>query len=153
MRIAKTNESIWSYSGRDNFLVIPINSFVRKDGGLAMSSDLAKEAGEKFPSLGLRWGYLVKNGVVMPIHRSSDFCLVGLKEKDHYASKVNPVVISDSLSLLNETSLNNPEHIYYLQGYLGGEEFSRMHEAILSSDRIVLLLPVDSEESHETVIE
>lgn len=153
MRIVKTKESIWGYVGRDNFLVVPINTFIRKDGGLALSSPLAKEAEEKFPNLSGRWGYLIKNGVLMPTHRSSDFCLVGVMEREHYASKSNPLVITDSLSLLNETSLDNPEHIYYLSGYLGGEEFSQMHETMLTSDRIVILLPEDSEESHEHVVE
>lgn len=153
MRLVRTNEDIWSYADKENLIVVPINNFVRKDGGLAISGKLAKGLEERLPALSSRWGYLVKSGVEMPTYRTSHLSLVGLKDREHYASRPDPQIISDSLHLLNETSMNSPEYVYYLSGYLGGPDYEEMHHQILTSDRIVVLIPEDSDTSHDSVIE
>lgn len=149
MRHVRTSESIWDYEHRDNFLVIPITGFVRKDNGLAFTHPLAKEAEERYPGLSRRWGYLFKSGVVAPTHRTKNLNLIGMKEKDHYAAGPSEESVITSLYLINDLSTDNRDYIFYLYGFLGGDKFADKHEEILTSDRVVLLSP----ETHEDTIQ
>lgn len=146
MRIGRydENQSIWDYKGKDNFIVVPITGFVRKDGALSFVHPLAKRADEDFPKLSLKWGWMTSNGVLTPVHRTSEVNLIGMKDRDHYASAPDEEVIRDSLLTLNEVSWNNSSYVFYLDGFLGGEDFAQLHKDVLTSDRIVVLVSRDS---------
>jgi hypothetical protein len=152
MRIGhpEENETIWDYQGRDNFIVIPITGFVRKDKALTFIHPVAKQAEEKFPKLAAKWGYLVSSGIYAPIHRTKYLNLLGLKDRQHYAAAPDESTISASLMFLNELSWDNPRYVFYLDGFLGGDEFIELHKRYLTSDKVVVLL---SSASHEPVLE
>lgn len=139
MIVVKTDESIWEYSGRENFFVVPITSHVRKDGGLVLTNELAKEAAEKFPDLQKRWGYFIKNNVSSPTYRRAAINLIGVIEREHYASRPSEEVIEPNLYLLKEVCENNPNYIFYLSSPVGGDEFLELNKRILSDERFVLL--------------
>ena len=138
MRLVKPDEPVWEYAYRDNFLVIPITHYVRKDGHLVMQGDLAKEAEARHPGLAKRWGYLVKAGVEYPVHRNKDFNLIGLKVRDSHLSKFEEETITTSLLYLNDKSTSNMNYVFYLDGFLGGNRFKSLHEELLTSDRIIV---------------
>lgn len=144
MVIGYPDKDIWEYAHRDNFIVIPVTGFVRKDGGIAAIHPVTKEAYELYPMLPKKLGYLFANGVTAPTHRTKNVNLIALKDREHYASKSIESVVSESLMILNEVSSENRDYIFYLPGFLGGEEFSKLHEEILSSDRIVVALSSDT---------
>lgn len=142
----KTDESIWEYSGKENFIVLPITKHVRKDGGLVFVNDETKEASEKFPDLQKVWGYFVEKGVHVPTYRRSNLNLIGAVDRNHYASNPDEETVEQSLYLLKETSDNNPNYLFYLQGPLGGDKFSELNYKILNSDRFILLERVENVE-------
>jgi hypothetical protein len=135
----KTDETFWNYSGKENFLVLPITTHVRKDGGLVFVREEAKEAAEKFPDLQKVWGYFIKSGVQTPTYRRSNINLIGAIERKHYASNPDEEVVEQSLYLLKETSDNNPGYLFYLQQPLGGDDFYELNKRVLSTDRFILL--------------
>lgn len=139
MREFKTDESLWDYADKENFLVIPITSYVRKDGSLVLTNELAKEAAEKFADLQKRWGYFIENGVSLPTYRRANMNLMGIVERKHYASKPDKETVEEGLYLLNEASSENPSYVFYMYGLIGGEEFRDSHEKILTNERIILL--------------
>lgn len=139
MRVFKTDEDFWEYAAKDTFLVVPITEHVRKDGGLVLVDDFAKEASTKYPDLQKRWGYFLSNNVSSPTYRRMNVNLLGLPDRSHYASKPNPETVESSLYLLKEVCEENPVYLFYLYGELGGAEFREMHERILTNERIILL--------------
>lgn len=140
MIIGYPEKNIWEYAQRDNFIVIPVTGFVRKDGGIAAVHPVTKEAYELHPILPKKLGYLFSQGVTAPTHRTKSVNLIALKDREHYASKPSPEIVSESLLILNEVSLENRDYVFYLPGFLGGDEFISLHEEILLSDRIVVAL-------------
>lgn len=142
----KTDEPFWEYSGKENFLVLPITKHVRKDGGLVFVSEESKEASERFPDLQKVWGYFVGSGVQAPTYRRSNVNLIGAIERNHYASNPDEETIEQSLYLLKETSDNNPTYLFYLHGPLGGDRFLDLHKRILSNDRFIVLERIENVE-------
>jgi hypothetical protein len=135
----RTDENIWEYVGAENFFVLPITSFVRADGGLALVHPFSKEVSGRFPDLQKRWGYFITSGVVPPTYRTSTVNFIGLPDREHYASKINPEILEGSLYLLNEKSKDNPDVLFYLVEPLGGWNHLEEHKCILTSERIILL--------------
>lgn len=147
MRVYKTDEDFWEYASKETFLVVPITEHVRKDGGLVVVDEFAKEAAEKYPDLQKRWGYFISNNVATPTYRRMEVNLIGLPDRSHYASKPNLETVESSLYLLKEVCEENPQYIFYLYGELGGEEFRDSHERILTGERIILLERETNEDS------
>lgn len=135
----KTDESFWNYSGQENFLVIPITSYIRKDGNLVLVSDEGKEAATQFQDLQKVWGYLVGRGVPLPTLRRRGVNLVGVMDREHYASNPNKDFLETSLYLLREMSESNPNYLFYLLGPLGGKGFEELNSRILNTDRFISL--------------
>lgn len=140
MRLAvpDNEETIWDYEGRENFIVVPITGFLRKDNAVAMVHPIAKEAEDRYPKLANKWGWLTVNGAI-PTHRTKKVNLIGLKDRKHYASNPDDETVTESLLFLNELSLDNPDYVFYLDGYLGGEKLAELNKQLLTSDRIVIL--------------
>lgn len=139
MRKIKTDESIWEYAGKENFFVIPITTHIRKDGALVLTDELAKEAAEKFPDLQKRWGYFIQNNVFSPTYRRASINLIGVIEREHYASRPSEETVEQNLYLLKEVCENNPSYVFYLRTPIGGEEFEELNFRVLSDDRFILL--------------
>lgn len=144
MIIAVPDEPIWEYEREDNVIVIPITKFVRKDGGVVFVEELAKSAGERYPTLANRWGWLLNNGVSNPVFRQANTNLLGLPDRKHYASKPDAELVEGSLWYLSEQAMENPKFVYYLVGPLGGEEFMDAHKEILDEATNVVLLRKDT---------
>ena len=138
--------TIWDYHGRENFLVIPITKFIRKDGAVTFVHPLAKQAEERFPKLSAKWGWMLSKHILGPTHRTRYMNLIGLPDREHYASQASEVCIRTSLLFLNELSWDNLNYVFYLDGYLGGEEFAPLHKELLTSDGIVVLVSHNSNE-------
>lgn len=132
----RTDEPFWEYAGKDNFLVLPITSHIRKDGGVTFVDPIAKEAAEKYPDLQKRWGYFLSHGVAVPLYRSKTVNLAGIPIRNHYASKVDSEMVETGLYLLQETAMANPTYLFYLQPL---SEDIELHARILDLDRIILL--------------
>lgn len=138
MRLTITDESIWDYQGRENFIVVPITGFLRKDNAVALVHQVAKEAEERYPKLSNRWGWLMTNGAV-PIHRTKSVNLIGVKDRKHYAANPDDDTVTESLMFLNELSMDNPNYVFYLDDFLGGEKLADLNKKFLTSERIIVL--------------
>ncbi len=136
MLTVKTDESFWTYSGQNNFLVIPITRYLRQDGYITLIDPIAKEAEQLHPPLRRIWGYLVDAGIKLPVYSRGIYNLVGAATRHHYASKPDQEIVIESLNLLVELADSNPEYLFYLNDYLGG--FKELNEEILS-DRFIVL--------------
>lgn len=112
--IANLENTIFDYESEKNSIILPITNFVRKDGNLAVVSEVSKMFFEKYPQLSKKWGYMVSNNVPYPSYSTKNTNLIGIPNKNHYASALNHEMFNEGLWYIKEESLVKNEIIFYL---------------------------------------
>jgi hypothetical protein len=136
--IAKLENNIFEYEGENNIVLLPITRFVRKDGNLAVTSPITKLFMEKYPNLSKKWGYMIKSEIPFPAYKTSTTNLLGLANRNHYASAISLEEFEAGLWYVKEESLLKPDFIFYLQE----ENFmdvEKIKEIFKETDNFVLL--------------
>lgn len=115
LRIIKTDEPIENYEASNNYIVLPITQFVRKDGGLVFTHETSKFFSEKY-QINRYWGYLVSQGIQYPVYRGKNTNLLGLPTQQHYKSAFSSELLVNSLLWLSELAEANRDYLFYLSG-------------------------------------
>jgi len=136
MVVVVPEDSYLSYAGEENTLVLPITSFVRKDGKLVVVNKMTKEAAKLYPHLVKQWGWLITNGIMTPTFVSGNVRFLGLPDRLHYAAKQDEYLVESSLRYLQEVALKNQGVIYYLYQFNNNYE---LHENLLDKLNNVVL--------------
>jgi hypothetical protein len=113
MIIANSEPDLISYEGQKNVIVLPITKFVRKDGGVAIVDDTSKIFLNKYPSLSKKWGYMVSMGIPFPSYSTNKTNLVGIPDRDHYASAFNESLLMFGLWYIREQAISKTDKIFY----------------------------------------
>lgn len=132
-------KDIFSYEGEKNVIVLPITSFVRKDGHLAVTNNVTKMFFDKYVNLSKKWGYMIENNVIYPSFTSSKTNLIGVVEKRHYASSVDEESIESSFWYIRENALLKSDYIFYLIPIGKESEEKRAKEVLNNLDNVVFL--------------
>lgn len=141
MLIVDIEDSVFEYEGKDNIIMLPITGFVKKDGTLAVTSEVTKTFFQKYPSLPKKWGYMISNNVIYPSFLSSNTNLIAITEKLHYAASSDLNSIKSGYWYIKEMSLSKPDYVFYFFP-MGGKEGEEEFKSIFSdSDNVVLLKP------------
>jgi hypothetical protein len=136
--IAEIENNIFEYEGEGNIIILPITQFVRKDGHLAIISDNTKLFFEKYPHLSKKWGYMISNEIPYPSYITNTTNLIGLPNKNHYASAINWELFEEGLWYVKEESLLKPGFIFYLIEEVFMNK-NRLKEIFKDSENMVLL--------------
>jgi hypothetical protein len=136
--IAKLENTIFEYEGKDNVIILPITQFVRKDGNLAVLSSVTKDVFEKYPILPKKWGYMISQGVPYPSYTISSSAFIGIPNKKHYASALDEELINSGIWYVLEEAMLKQEKIFYLveEEFMNSEILIERYKNI---DNIVLL--------------
>ncbi len=138
MITANFENNIFEYEGENNVVLLPITRFVRKDGNLAVTSSITKSFMEKYPNLPKKWGYMVKADIPFPSYKTSTTNLLGLANRNHYASAISEEEFESGLWYVKEESLIKPEYVFYLveEDFM---DIEKIKEIFKESDNFVLL--------------
>lgn len=107
--------NIWSAWDASDLFLITANSYIRRDGALAMGRGIAKEARDRLPGIDLTLGEAIRRrcghkGVygllVSPQWPKAKLGLFQVKR--HFASRADTIIIEKATSLLHEWSLSHP---------------------------------------------
>jgi hypothetical protein len=137
--IAATIENnIFEYEGESNTIILPITRFVRKDGNLAVTSPITKLFVEKYSNLSKKWGYMINQDIPFPSYKTSKTNLVGVANRNHYASAINLDEFEEGMWYIKEEALLKPEILYYLvkEDFINSE---KIKEIFKDSDNFILL--------------
>lgn len=115
LKIIKTDEPIENYEQSDNFVVVPITLYTRKDGGLVFVHELAKLFDNKY-NLSKKWGYLVSSGIHYPVYRTDNTNLIGLPIQKHYKSAFDVELFTEGLFYLSEFASGYKDYLFYIIG-------------------------------------
>lgn len=136
--IADKENSIFDYEGEKNTIVLPITRYVRKDGNLVAKNETTKQFFDKYSALPKKWGYMISQMVEYPTYSTSNTSLLGVPNRNHYASAPDEDIIQSSLWYLKEQALIKSDHVFYIEE---NNEFSK--EALINFfeevDNIVML--------------
>jgi hypothetical protein len=114
MIIANSEPDITSYEDKNNVIILPITKFVRKDGGIALVDEVSKIFLSKYPSLSKKWGYMTSMGIPFPSYSTNKTNLVGISDREHYASAFNESLLMFGLWYIREQSLSKPDKVFYM---------------------------------------
>jgi hypothetical protein len=99
---------IWT-APKNSWIVITTNSYIKKNGRLAMGKGIAKEALDRYPILDALLGGFISRVCghlgVYGVAVVSKFNLIALQTKTHYAGKSTISLINNSIQKLKECSL------------------------------------------------
>lgn len=138
MRAVKTDEPLINYSGPENLLVIPITSFVKKDGTVAIVDPQARLVAEAHPELPLVFGSLLSQGIPTPVFRNRDVNIMGVVDREHYASSISPELVVEGLMSVARSADDYRDFLVYLFPFGGDEALSR--ELLQDNINVVLLI-------------
>lgn len=138
MIIADLENSVFDYEGRDNVIILPITKFVRKDGNLAVVSEITKSVFEKYPILPKKWGYMISQNVPYPSYKTNSSYFIGIPNKKHYASAFDEELFKNGIWYLFEDAMVKQENVYYIieDDFI---EASSLSEVFKNLDNIVFL--------------
>lgn len=138
MITTEIENNIFEYEGENNVILLPITRFVRKDGNLAIVSPITKLFAEKYPNLTKKWGYIINQEIPFPSYVTSVTQLIGVPNKNHYASAVDLQEFENGLWYIKEECLLKPNIIFYLQ-YEPFMEETKIKEIFSEINNFVLL--------------
>jgi hypothetical protein len=136
--IAKLENNIFEYEGETNYVILPITQFVRKDGNLAIVSEVSKVFFEKYPNLSKKWGYMISQEIPYPSFTTKTTNLLGVPNKTHYASAVNEEIFEEGMWYVKEESLLKSNFIFYLieESFM---DKNKLKEIFKGSENVVFL--------------
>lgn len=108
MKIIKGN--IWNFHP-ENYVVVPTNGVVKRDGLAVMGLGMALQAATKFPELARKLGHFINthgNKTVV----WSDYNLITLPTKNHYSENSDLSLIEQSLKDLQQLWKHRGECLY-----------------------------------------
>jgi hypothetical protein len=135
---AEIENNIFEYEGENNFIVLPITRFVRKDGNLAAISDVTKLFFERYINLSKKWGYMVSQEIPYPSYSTKSTNLIGIPNKNHYASALNNKMFEDGLWYIREESLLKTNFVFYIieEDFM---EIQKIKEIFKNSENVIFL--------------
>lgn len=136
--ITKIENNIFEYEGEYNSIILPITQFVRKDGNLAIVSDVTKLFFEKYTQLPKKWGYMISNEIPYPSYTTSKTNLIGIPNKKHYASAIDYKIFEEGLWYIKEESLIKTNFVFYII-YEKFMKEKAIKEMFKNSENVVLL--------------
>lgn len=105
MKIIKGN--IWDYCKRGNWIIIPTNGIVKKNGECVMGKGLAKQAKERFPALPKELGSDIRKFGNLPFCYGS-YEIITCPVKYNWKEQANLSLIEKSIRLIIKlTSLSD----------------------------------------------
>lgn len=138
MNVFKTDEPLVNYAGPENLLVIPITSFLKKDGSVTLIDEEAKLLAEKYPDLPEVFGALMSQGVPAPVYRREDVNVLGIIDREHYASGVSEELVAEGLVQIADSAQDYRNFLVYLFPFGGDEETTR--DMLDDCKNVILLL-------------
>lgn len=138
MNVFKTDEPLVNYSGSENLLVIPITSFLKKDGSVTLVDEDAKLLAEKYPDLPAVLGALLAQGVPTPVYRREDINILGVIDREHYASSVSQELVAEGLFQIADSAEDYGNFLVYLFPFGGMEELTK--EMLGDCKNVILLI-------------
>lgn len=138
MIITKDPYELNEYAEENSVLVIPITKHVRKDGKLVFIDENSKALQKSYQNLSKKWGYMIQNDVVYPYFTSGSVNLIGIPEKNHYASAFNEDMFVEGMWYLRDKSFTEQDKTFYL---VNKKEYNLefLKEVFKYSNNIVLL--------------
>lgn len=143
MNTFKTDEPLINYRGPENLLVIPITTFLKKDGRVTLVDSDAREIAEAYPDLPTVFGTLISLGVPCPVYRNEDINVLGVPDREHYASSVSEEMVAEGLMHIRNSSEDYRNFLVYLFPFGGNRELT---EEMLE-DRTNVILLIKEEEN------
>lgn len=140
MQLAKTDEPLKNYAGDENLLVIPITGFVKADGHVSVIDKHAKELTMLYPEMTRYFGFMISQGITLPVYRREGINVAGVIDRLHYAAGQDDDLVADGLTSIVELAASYPEMLVYMFP-LGGNFDT--NAAMFADSRNIVLLKED----------
>lgn len=145
MIIANAENNITEYAGENNVIVFPITNYVRKDGNIVLKNDIGKKLVSFYPTLKKKIGYMINNGVKYPSISSESINLLGIPERNHYASAIDKDLLLSGFWYVKEQAFLNPNKVFYVfeDTHINKDELKEIFDL---NDNVVFLRKENNDE-------
>ena len=135
--------NIWTFHKEGNWITIPTNGIVRRDGACVMGRGLAQQVKNKFPALPYLIGiHINKYGNVIGLFE--DYRIITLPVKHHWNEPADLDLIEESIRTLHNITQSDRKDIYLVRpgcgnGQLSWDKVKPILEYYLKEDKYIVV--------------